>query len=253
MTKKLFVAALAILALTSINAQRANAQTSCPNSATFGVSPALPINKNLQSQIEVTYFTTDDPNVFISEKAGIGRSASYTRLNTPQFVAQIEALRREGQASIRKQQSAAPHLGELAMMDLERNNGQAKMINANHASSANSLENLDRKSEIKVSKGSSLDGDYYRVNLLSWFVDVTAQGGQKVVDYDANVLLKPGETAIFKLRSDYEVKRSGAARSYIAVTMRAVNSVGVAANKSQKRSCASTSGQTRSCVIASIR
>jgi hypothetical protein len=238
MTKKFFVAALAILALTSINAQRANAQSSCPNSATFGVRPSLPVNKSLQSQIEVTYFTTDDPNVFISEKAGIGRSASYTRLNTQQFVAKIEGLRRDGMASIRKQQSATSFLGEMAELNLERNlgNGNAKMINANHAPS-NYLESLDRKTEISVSKGSSLDGDYYRVNLLSWFVDVTAQGGQKVVDYDANVLLKPGETAVFKLRSDYEVKRSGAARSYIAVTMRSVNNVSVAA-ASQKRSCA---------------
>ena len=251
MTKKFFVAALAILALTSINAQRANAQSSCPNSATFGVSPSLPVNKSLQSQIEVTYFTTDDPNAFISEKAGIGRSASYTRLNTPQFVAKIEGLRRDGLASIRKQQSATSYLGQMAELNLERNSGNVRMVNANHAS--NSLENLDRKSEISVSKGSSLDGEYYRVNLLSWFVDVTAQGGQKVVDYDANVLLKPGETAIFKLRSDHEVKRSGAARSYIAVTMRSVNNVGVAANKSQKRSCTVASAQTSSCVIASIR
>jgi hypothetical protein len=229
MTKKFFVAALAILALTSINAHRANAQSSCPNAATFGVPSALPINKNLQSQIEVTYFNTDDPNAFISEKAGIGRSASYTRLSTNQFVARIEGLRRDGVASIRKQQSATSFLGEMAELNLERNgvDGKARMVNAS-LSSSNPLEGLDRKSEIRVSKGSSLDGDYYRVNLLSWFVDVNAQGGQKVVDYDANVLLKPGETAIFKLRSDNEVKRSGAARSYIAVTMRSVNSVSVA-------------------------
>jgi hypothetical protein len=252
MTKKFFVAALAILAFTSINAHRANAQSSCPNSVTFGVSPALPINKSLQSQIEVTYFTTDDPNVFISEKAGIGRSASYTRLSTNQFVAKIEGLRRDGVASIRKQQSATSYLGQMAEANLERNSvdANARLTRASHAS-ANSLESLDRKTEISVSKGSSLDGGYYRVNLLSWFVDVTAQGGQKVVDYDANVLLKPGETAIFKLRSDQEIKRSGAARSYIAVTMRSVNSVSVAA--SQKRSCTIASAQTRSCVIASVR
>ncbi|MGB7924214.1 MAG: hypothetical protein WCF57_13310 [Pyrinomonadaceae bacterium] len=237
MTKKFFVAALAILALTSINAHRANAQSSCPNATTFGVRPALPINKNLQSQIEVTYFSSDDPNAFISEKAGIGRSASYTRLNTREFVAKIEGLRRDGVASIRKQQSATSYLGELAEMNLERDSANAGMTHASHASS-NALESLDRKTEISVSKGSSLDGDYYRVNVLSWFVDVTAQGGQKLADYDANVLLKAGETAVFKLRSDYEVKRSGAARSYIAVTMRGVNNVTVA---SLTRSCTAAS------------
>jgi hypothetical protein len=48
------------------------------------------------------------------------------------------------------------------------------------------------------------------------------------VDYDAIVLLKPGQTAVFKLASNYEVKRNGAARSYVAITMRSVNNVGVA-------------------------
>src|SRR2546423_1048883 len=103
MYKRFFVAALALLALTSINAQRANAQSTCPNSATFGVRQAVAVNKSLQSQIEVTYFTTDDPNVFMSEKAGINRSASYLRLNTNQFVAKIGQLQRDGVASIRKQ------------------------------------------------------------------------------------------------------------------------------------------------------
>ena len=228
MTKRFFVAALAILAFTSINAHRADAQ-SCDNLATFGARPALPVNKSLQSQIEVTYFSSDDPNAFISEKAGISRSASYTRLSTNQYVAKLGELERSGVASIRKQQQATRFLGELAEMNLERGNGKAGIINASMSSSnPSALEGLDRKTEISVSKGSSIDGEFYRVSLLSWFVDVTAASGQKIVDYDANVLLKPGETAIFKLRSDHEVKRSGAARSYIAVTMRSVNNVSMA-------------------------
>jgi hypothetical protein len=229
MNKKFFVAALALLAFASINAQRANAQSSCPNLATFGVHQAQPVNKSMQSQIEVTYFTTNDPNVFMSEKAGINRSASYLRLNTNQFVAKIGQLQRDGVADIRKQQSATSYLGEMAELNLEHNSGDGRMINASLGSSnLDYLSGLDRQTEISVSQGSSLDGDYYRVSVLSWFVNVNAQGGQKVVDYDANVLLTPGETAIFKLRSDGELKRSGAARSYMAVTMRSVNSVGLA-------------------------
>ncbi|HEX8649699.1 MAG TPA: hypothetical protein VF708_02585 [Pyrinomonadaceae bacterium] len=229
MYKRFFVAALALLALTSINAQRTNAQSSCPNSATFGVRQSVAVNKSLQSQIEVTYFTTDDPNVFISEKAGLKRSASYIRLNTNQFVAKIGQLQRDGLASIKKKQSSTSYLGEMAELNLERNSSDARVINASMGSSSlEFLSGLDRQSEISVSKGSSIDGNYYRVNLLSWFVDVTAKGGQKVVDYDSSVLLTPGETAVFKLSSDYEVKRSGAARSYIAITMRSVNSVGLA-------------------------
>jgi hypothetical protein len=64
--------------------------------------------------------------------------------------------------------------------------------------------------------------------VLSWFVDVTNKGGQKVVDYDASVLLMPGETAIFKLMSDDEARRSGTGRNYIAVTMRSVDGASVA-------------------------
>ena len=232
MTKRFFVAALAILAFTSINAHRASAQT-CDNLATFGVRPALPVNKSLQSQIQVDQFLSEDPHAFISEKAGIKHSASYTRLSTNQYVAKVGELERGGVVTIRKQESATRYLGELVVMNLERGNGKAGIINAGLSSSnPNSLDGLDRKTEISVSKGSSIDGDYYRVSLLSWFVDATANsGGQKVVDYDANVLLKPGETAIFKLRSDHEIKRSGAARSYIAVTMRSVNNVGLASAK----------------------
>jgi hypothetical protein len=230
MNKKFFAAALSLLSLISISALRANAQ-SCPNQESYGSRQTLAVNKTLQSQIEVTYFTTNDPNAFLSEKAGIKRSATYANLNTEQFVAKIDSLEKAGLASIKKQQSATSFLGEVAEMNLERNlvNAGAKMVNANFASpNSNDVNGLDRKTEINVYEGLLSDRDSYRVSLLSWFVDARANGGQRVVDYDAIVLLKPGQTAVFKLSSNYEVKRSGAARSYIAVTMRSVNSVGLA-------------------------
>lgn len=228
MYKKLFVAALIVLALTSINARQANAQ-SCQTSETYGVRPPFPVDRNLQSQIEVTYFTTDDPNVFMSEKLGVNRSFSYLKLNTNQFVAKLDTLEKSGLASIRKQQSATSFLGEVAAMNLERGSVNARSVNASFTSSnRNDLSRLDRESEISVYRGSLNDGDYYRVSLLSWFVNVTGKGGQKNLDYDAIVLLKPGQTAVFKLMSDDEAKRSTGARSYIAVTMRSVDNVGIA-------------------------
>ena len=227
MRKKFFVAALALLALTSINALQANAQQSCPVGDTFGSRPVLAVNKTLQSQLEVTYFTTDDPNAFMSEKAGLNRSASYLNLSTNQFVAKLETLERDGLASVRKQRSATSYLGEIAEMNLERNsvNAQGRMINANMASS-NDISGLDRKTEINIYEGSARESGYYRVSLLSWFVN--AANGLRNVDYDAIVLLKPGQTAVFKLASKDEVKRSGAARSYVAVTMRSVNNASLA-------------------------
>ena len=231
MSKKFFVAALALFALTSINALTANAQSSCATFETFGERPLLAVNKTLQSQIEVTYFTTNDPNVFLSEKAGINRSASYLSLSATQFVAKLDALERDGLASIRKRESAAPYLGELAQLRLERNSVNAGMIHASHASTgAGDVKGLDRLTEINVYEGLPSERGYYRVSLLSWFVDARASGGQKSVDYDAIVLLKPGQTAVFKLMSNNEVKRSGAARSYAAVTMRGVNNAGLASH-----------------------
>ena len=236
MNKRFFVAALALLAATSINARQTNAQT-CPNSATFGVHTTLPVNTNLQSQIEVTYFTTDDPNAFISERAGIKRSASYTSLDTLEFVAKIEKLERDGVARIRKQQSATSFLGAIAQLNLERHpvNADAKMFTAGFVSpNSTEINALDRKTEVSISKGSSIDGDYYRVGLLSWFMSGAMNANQKFVDYDANILMKPGQTAVFKLLSDSELKRSGAPRSYIALTMRSVNNVAQASLQPQR-------------------
>ena len=95
MNKKFFVAALSLLTLISIGSLRANAQSSCPNQEAFGVHTSLIADKNIQSQIEVTYFTTNDPNAFISEQAGLHRSASYVNLDAKQFVAQLKKLEGE--------------------------------------------------------------------------------------------------------------------------------------------------------------
>jgi hypothetical protein len=229
MNKKLFVMALALLALFTINASKTQAQ-SCPVEA-YGVRVPVPVDKSLQSQIEVTYFTTDDPNALLSEKAGINRTGSYLNMNTNQFVARIAALQNQGLASVKKREAATTYLGELAELNLERApmSNNARMVNASLSSSSLSyLSTLNRQTEVVVYKGSNLDGEYYRVKLLSWFVDISAKGGQKNVDFDANVLMKPGQTAIFKLRSDDEIKRNGSARSYVAITMRSVNNVGLA-------------------------
>jgi hypothetical protein len=203
---------------------------SCPNQVTFGANPGGPVNQSVQAQVDVTYFTTDDPNVFISERAGINRSASNTVQNAGEFAATLRGLERDGLASIQKRQSATPHMGETAALNLERDSAgvDGGMINASTATTVSDYA-LDRETQISVSRNTKRDGDYYRVNLLSWFVDATtAKGGFKTVDYDASMLLKPGQTLILKLSSDFEVKRSGAARKYMAVTLRSAGPVSVA-------------------------
>ncbi len=240
MKKKLSVVALSLLTIISINVISANAQT-CPNQVAFGERPSRPIDPTLRSQIEVTYFTTDDPHVFISERDGINRSASYTNLSTNQFVAQIKNLESEGLASVRKRQSATSYLGEMAGLNLEReeSDATARVIDTGLVSPKQKhVFGLDRETEISVYKGSPRDGVYYRVSLLSWFVDVTAASARKTVDYDANIHLQPGQTAVFKLMSKDEVRRSGAARSYIAVTLRSVDTVSSAKLESSRTSLA---------------
>jgi hypothetical protein len=231
MNKKFFVAALSLLTLISIGSLRANAQSSCPNQEAFGVHTSLIADKNIQSQIEVTYFTTNDPNAFISEQAGLHRSASYVNLDAKQFVAQLKKLEGAGLARIKKQQSANTFLGDMAELNLERNavNGDARTVNANWTSSNPSyLYGLDRETEVSVYKD-AMSGDFYHLSLVSWFVNATANGGgSKTADLDADILLKPGQTAVFKLVSNNEVKRSGSVRSYVAITMRSVNNGSVA-------------------------
>ncbi|MBD0373729.1 MAG: hypothetical protein ICV60_23055 [Pyrinomonadaceae bacterium] len=138
-------------------------------------------------------------------------------------------------ARVKKRQSVASYMGETAKLGLERGSGntEGRMINASIApTNPNYVYTLERETEISVSKDSAEQEGYYRVMVLSWFVDATAfKGGQKVVDYDANLVLAPGQTALFKLMSDYEIKRSGRARSYMAVTMRSVSPVRLASVK----------------------
>lgn len=203
---------------------------SCPNKVDFGLRPSTPVDQSVRAQVDVTYFTTADPNSFISERAGVHRSASNTVLGAEQFSAALTALERDGLASIQKRQSLYTHLGESAAFNLERNPSNAGGATADAGLSAAAFDYaLGRETEINVTRDAQRDGDHYRLNLLSRFVDATAdRGGFKTVDYDASMLLKPGQTLVVKLFSDFEVRRGGAGRKYMAVTLRSARHVGVA-------------------------
>ena len=100
MNRKNFFASLVMLvALASAGFAQTLSQN-CPNKVSFGVHPGGPVDTTVQAQVDVTYFTTDDPNVFISERAGINRSASNTVQNTEQFLAALGGLERENQLEL---------------------------------------------------------------------------------------------------------------------------------------------------------
>jgi hypothetical protein len=227
--KKFFASLVILVALASAGFAQSLSQ-SCPNQVTFGTHPRGPVDQSAEARFEVTYFTTDDPNVFISEHAGISRSASSAVRNTSEFIAKLRSLEGNGLASIQKQQSATSFMGESAELNLERDsiNARGRMVNASMAAvSANSA--LDRETEISITHDMNVDGNYYRLNLLSWFVEATrAQGGQKIVDYDTSILMKPGQTLIIKLFSNFEQRRGSAGRKYMAVTLHSVTPVNIA-------------------------
>lgn len=225
-----FFASLAMLAALSSVGFAQTLPQSCPNQLTFGTNPGGPVDQSARAQVEVIYFTADDPNAFISERAGVRRSASNAVRSTQQFAAALRGLEGRGLASVRKRQSASSYMGETAALNLERDsvNVNGGAVNAGTSQTA-SIYSLDRETEISVTRNAKLDGDYYRVNLISWFVDATAaKGGFKTVDYDASMLLKPGQTLIIKLASDFELGRGGAGRKYMAVTLRSAGPVAVA-------------------------
>ena len=230
MNRKNFFASLVMLvALASAGFAQTLSQ-SCPNKVTFGAHPGGPVDPTVQAQVDVTYFTTGDPNAFISERAGVYRSASSTVQNTELFLVALRGLERAGLASIQKRQSSVSYMGETAALNLERDavNVDGGMINASMETAASDYA-LDRETDISVTRNVKRDGDYYRLNLLSWFVDATPEkGGFKTVDYDASMLLKPGQTLIIKLFSDFETKRGGAGRKYMAVTLRSAGPAAVA-------------------------
>jgi hypothetical protein len=229
--KNFFASLVMLVALASAGfAQTVVSASSCPNQVSFGAHPGGSADTTVRAQVDVTYFTTDDPNVFISERAGVHRSASNTVQGTEQFMAALGGMEREGLASIQKRQSSSTYMGEAAALNLERDsvNVDAGMVNAGTARSSSDYA-LDRETQLSVTRNVQRDGDYYRINLLSWFVDATPEkGGFKTVDYDASMLLKPGQTLIIKLFSDFETKRGGAGRKYMAVTLRSAGPVALA-------------------------
>lgn len=231
MNGKNFFASLVMLAALASAGFAQTPAESCPNKVTFGSRAAGPVDQSVQAQVEITYFTTDDPNVFISEKDGLNRSSRFRLLDTSEFVAKLQGLQREGVASMQKRQSVTSYFGELARLDLEHDsvNVDGGVVNASLTAAAPGRDyEIERETQVSVSRDPRTDGDAYRVSTLSWFVDATRErGGFKTVDDDSSVLLKPGQTALIKLASDFEVRRSGSVRKYMAVTLRSVTSVGL--------------------------
>ena len=226
MNRQMFFASLVMLtAFASAGYAQTGPQT-CPNKVSFGSQLSGPVDRSSEVLVDVTYFVTDDPNAFISERDGVRRSPSGTVLKADEFGDKLQGLEKGGVARVQSRQSATSALGGVVAANLARDGARLDGRVVDAALSTLSSHLLDRETEVSVTMNPKRDGGYYRVNLLSWFVDATPEkGGWKAVDYDASYLLKPGQTMLLKLVSDYEVKRSGQSRRYVAVTLRSAGPV----------------------------
>ena len=190
-----------------------------PNNVAFGARQSRPIDRGLQSQIEVTYFTTNDPSAFISERAGISRSGSTTNVSASQFVARLEGLLRDSAASIRKKAASVSYLGQMAGLYLEREpvNATARMIGANWARRTRTTSSCGSRNGSMFIKARKRR-EYTRECAVVSRGYLAAAG-----DGDLRKNFEPGQTAVFKAEERRRNQRSGTPAP-LAITLRSSNS-----------------------------
>lgn len=236
-TSKLFlniVAGLLVsLGLTGQAAAQLPLQQSCPNARDYAMRPPgiCEEGESRRVRVQAVYFRTDDKNAFISEANGVGLAPSTRLLRSEDFSGKLAQLVARGKAEINSRRTGTLLLAEAAALD---RGPQALNQNANYVDKANSFDvqtrwlpvprarAMDRHTTFAVFRRK--DEDFYRVGLVSWFVEIRPDGGGwMTVDLDAGVFLRPGETQIFKFVSDFELERTGDARNYLALTLISVD------------------------------
>lgn len=219
-TKPLFVV-VTLLALISLNDPRALAQ-SCPNAETYGAErpSAKAVGETRRVRVTGTYFRTNDPGAFISEAAGQSHSSCFAKFKTTNFLTRIQQLGQRSEASVSSWLAGNLFLGDAAEFNLEQNVLNAYQDVEDFSAIPlipNRWFNLDRHTTVTVKLRAG--EPFYRVALLSSFVEPKAEVAEASVDLDAGVFLTPGETVIYKFLSDSEVAKDGAGRSHFALSL----------------------------------
>lgn len=226
-------ALFATLALAPQAAAQISLQQSCPDARDYAMRPPgiCEEGESRRVRVQAVYFRTDDKNAFISEANGVRLAPSTRLLRSEDFSANLALLVAQGKADINSRRTGSLLLAESAALD---RGPQALNQNVNYFDKANYFDEqnrwlpvtrvraLDRHTTFAVFRRK--DEDFYRVGLVSWFVEIRPDGGGRMtVDLDAGVFLRPGETQIFKFLSDFELERTGNARSYLALTLISVD------------------------------
>jgi hypothetical protein len=178
-------------------------------------------------RVQAVYFRTDDKNAFISEANGVRLASSTRLLRSEDFSGKLAQLVARGKAEVDSRRTSTLLLAEAAALDrgpqaLNQNASYFDDVHnfdvANRFLPVTRVRKMDRHTTFAVFRRK--DEDFYRVGLVSWFVEIEPNGGGwMTVDLDAGVFLRPGETQIFKFLSDFERERTGDARSYLALTL----------------------------------
>jgi hypothetical protein len=196
---------------------------SCPNVVQYGQRPPsvrMP-GETRGVRAQVTYFKTADRDAFIKEDDERRKSPSVLKLRSTDFAGELAMLEQQGTATSSTRLSRLLYLGDTGEFNLPTQITGAT-INVGFASlpgsNARRWFELDRATAISVKQR---PGErFYRVELLSTFVQLKPEGGADLtVDLDAGAFLEPGETIIYKLMSDFEVARAGSWRTYIALAL----------------------------------
>lgn len=195
----------------------------CPNARNFGERPGgiRREGETRRVRVQAVYFRTDDNDAFIPETSDWRLSSSTVKLGSEDFRGRLARLVARGAAEVNSRRAGALFLGDTAALDrgpqtLNRNASYFDL--ATPSLSVTRVRALDRYTTFSVFQ--RRDEDFYRVGLVSWFVEIRPDGGGRMtVDLDAGIFLRPGETQVIKFLSDFEVGRTGSARTHLALTL----------------------------------
>src|ERR1044072_713698 len=171
--------------------------------------------------VQGVYFIADDKKAFLPEVEGRRWTPALATISPGEFRDRLARLVARGEAAVNGRKSGALLLGDTAALNrgpLSLNQDASFLGLAPPALEVTQIRVLDRYTTFSVARrpGES----FYRLRLLSWFVEARPDGsGWMTVDVDLGTFLRPGQTQIVKFMSDFEVKRTGSARSYLALSL----------------------------------
>ena len=195
----------------------------CPNLRMFGVPP---VESQLEAgtrsvEVKAVYFRTDDKDAFLPEVEGRRWNPAFLTLNTDAFRSKLTGLLARGVAAVEGRRTGTLPLGDSATLGRGRrplieNVGSFDL--APKVLEVRQVLELDRYTTFSLTQRPG--EPFYRLHLLSWFVEVLSDGnGWMTVDTDSSLFLRPGETQVVKFLSDFEVKRTGSQRTYVALSL----------------------------------